>query len=67
MVQEEECNWGLEAEIQEEDVWDDGDMTIEEDAGSLEWEELDDEEVGVESDVMRDSFEIPFYSMWKSG
>lgn len=48
LVQEEEPQndvWDWEAEIQEEDVWDDGEITIEEDTGSLEWEELDDEEV----------------------
>lgn len=47
LVQEEPQNdvWDWEAEIQEEDVWDDGAITIEEDTGSLEWEELDEEEV----------------------
>lgn len=48
LVQEEEPQndvWDWEAELQEEDVWDDGEITIEEDTGSLEWEELDDEEV----------------------
>ena len=47
LVQEEPQNdvWDWEAEIQEADVWDDGEITIEEDTGSLEWEELDEEEI----------------------
>lgn len=37
--------WEWEAEVQEEDGWNSGEITIEEDTGSLEWEELDEKEI----------------------
>lgn len=37
--------WEWEAEVQEEANWDSGEITIEEDTGSLEWEELDEKEI----------------------
>lgn len=47
LFQEEPQNyvWDWEADIQAEDVWDDGEIFIEEDTGSFEWEELDEEEI----------------------
>lgn len=47
LVQEEPQNdvWDWEDEIQEADSWDDGEIAIEEDTGSLKWEELDEEEI----------------------
>ncbi len=47
LVQEypENGAWDWEDAIQEEADWDSGEITIEEDTGSLEWEELDEKEI----------------------